>query len=378
MELYLHIPFCVRKCRYCDFLSFPADDAARNAYLKALRRDIREASAVYGREPVTSVFFGGGTPSVLPADALPELLSEIRSGFCLQDDCEIAVECNPGTLSEEKLRAYRGAGVNRLSMGVQSANDAELRRLGRIHTWQEALDGFRLARSLGFQNLSVDLMMALPGQTLSDYEETLQKVLALSPEHISAYDLIVEEGTDFGAWYEKEPEAFPDEELSCQMYRRTVELLSDAGYRQYEISNYAKPGFASRHNYGYWSNEAYLGIGLGASSYIGHCRFRNTTDWKQYLQANRIEEKTVLTGQEQREEFFFLGLRRTAGISGEAFAARFPEADFAPYEKVLLRFAEKGLVTRKNGRYTLTVDGMLLSNLIFTELGLAGESESPL
>lgn len=378
MELYLHIPFCVRKCRYCDFLSFPADEAARNAYLRALRRDIWEASAVYGKETVTSVFFGGGTPSVLPADALPELLSEIRNGFRLRDDCEITVECNPGTLSEDKLRAYRGAGVNRLSMGVQSANDAELRRLGRIHTWQEALDGFRLARSLGFQNLSVDLMMALPGQTLSDYEETLQKVLALSPEHISAYDLIVEEGTDFGAWYEKEPEAFPDEELSCQMYRRTVELLSAAGYRQYEISNYAKPGFESRHNYGYWSNEEYLGIGLGASSYIGLCRFRNTTDWKQYLQANRIEEKTVLTGQEQREEFFFLGLRRTAGISREAFAARFPEADFAPFEQVLLRYAEKGLVTRKNGRYALTVDGMLLSNLIFTELGLAGESESPL
>lgn len=378
MELYLHIPFCVRKCRYCDFLSFPADDAARNAYLQALRRDIREASEVYGKETVTSVFFGGGTPSVLAADALPGLLSEIRNGFCLRNDCEITVECNPGTLSEEKLRAYRGAGVNRLSMGVQSANDAELRRLGRIHTWQEALDGFRLARSLGFQNLSVDLMMALPGQTLSDYEETLQKVLALSPEHISAYDLIVEEGTDFGAWYEKEPEAFPDEELSCQMYRRTVELLSDAGYCQYEISNYAKPGFESRHNYGYWSNEAYLGIGLGASSYIGLCRFRNTTDWKQYLQANRIEEKTVLTRQEQREEFFFLGLRRTAGISREAFVARFPEADFAPYKQVLLRYAEKGLVTRKNGRYALTVDGMLLSNLIFTELGLAGESESPL
>lgn len=378
MELYLHIPFCVRKCRYCDFLSFPAEDAARNAYLRALRRDIRETSAVYGNETVTSIFFGGGTPSVLPADALPELLAELRSGFSLREDCEITVECNPGTLSEEKLRAYREAGVNRLSMGVQSSHDAELRRLGRIHTWREAVEAFGMARSAGFRNLSVDVMMSLPGQTLSDYEETLQKVIALSPEHISAYDLIIEEGTGFGKWYEEEPGAFPDEDVSCRMYRRTVELLSEAGYRQYEISNYARPGFESRHNYGYWSNEAYLGLGLGASSYVPPRRFRNTSDWKQYLQANQIEEETVLTGREQQEEFFFLGLRRTAGISREAFAARFPEADFAPYEQVLLRYAEKGLVTRKNGRYALTVDGMLLSNRIFTELGLAGESESSL
>lgn len=373
MELYLHIPFCVRKCHYCDFLSFPTDGAATDAYLQALLRDVREASALYGNEPVRSVYFGGGTPSLLPADALPGLLAAVRSGFSLREDCEITVECNPGTLSEEKLSAYRLAGINRLSIGVQSAQDAELRRLGRIHTWRDALDAFDMARRAGFRNLSADVMAALPGQTLSDYEETLKRVIALSPEHISAYDLIVEEGTRFAQWYEEQPEAFPDEETSCRMYRRTVELLAEAGYRQYEISNYAKPGYESRHNYGYWSNEPYLGLGLGASSYVPPRRFRNTSDPEQYLRASRIEEEVVLTEQEQREEFFFLGLRRTAGICREEFAARFPGANFSPYERTLLRFAERGLVTCRDGRFALTVDGMLVSNAIFAELGLAGE-----
>ncbi len=373
MELYLHIPFCVKKCNYCDFLSFPMDEAGKKAYHRALLRDIREASAVYKNQEISSIFFGGGTPSLLEGEKVSELLEAICRAFLVREDCEITMECNPGTVTQEKLCAYKRAGVNRLSIGIQSACDRALSLLGRVHTWRDAKEAFLMARQAGFSNLGVDVMMALPGQSLEEYEETLKQVLSLKPEHISAYDLIVEEGTHFARWYEKEPEAFPDEETSCRMYKKTVEMLTKAGYRQYEISNYAKPGFVCRHNYGYWSNEPYLGIGLGAGSYVGLRRFRNTTDWTSYLAKNTTEETAVLTNEEQQEEFFFLGMRRVEGISQKEFAARFPETDFAPYKNTLLHFLTQGLVREENGRFSLTVDGMLVSNVIFTELGLTAE-----
>ncbi len=368
MELYLHIPFCVRKCKYCDFLSFPMENETMGAYGNALLRDVKKASAQYSEEKITSIFFGGGTPSLLPAEAIPTLLSSIRDGFVLTNDCEVTVECNPGTLTEEKLQAFYAAGVNRISMGVQSADDGELRTLGRIHTFAEAVENFHLARKVGFDNISVDVMMALPGQTPASYKETLERIIALAPEHISAYDLIVEEGTCFYDWYEREPEAFPTEECSCEMYRMTQRELTKAGYEQYEISNYAKPGRRSRHNYGYWSNVPYLGLGLGASSYIGNRRFRNTDDLKQYLQGNLYIEDTILSERDMQEEFFILGLRRREGITEDAFVKRFSADTYSVYEKVLCEKEKQGLVEKTKGGYRLSEEGILLSNTVFVAL----------
>lgn len=368
MELYLHIPFCVKKCNYCDFLSFPSDSDTMNAYARALQRDIAQASQKYGSETITSVFFGGGTPSILPDNVIPQLMRTIRSCFLLPDVCEITVECNPGTLTADKLQALYDCGVNRLSFGVQSANEEELGKLGRIHTFAAAEENFHLARSIGFTNISIDIMMALPGQSLGSYERTLRKIIELNPEHISAYDLIIEEGTCFFEWFQQRPEDFPTEELSCEMYRLTQRILKEAGYEQYEISNYAKDGYFSRHNYGYWSNVPYLGLGLGASSYIGNRRFRNTDDMKEYLIQNKIMEENILSEREQQEEFFILGLRRREGISKEDFLARFSENVFRVYEEVLEKQCQKGLMEKTTNGYRLSERGILLSNTVFVSL----------
>lgn len=368
MEMYLHIPFCVRKCKYCDFLSFPTEIETMGAYVNALLRDVKKASETYGKEEITSIFFGGGTPSLLPSETIPMLISAIREGFMLSNDCEITVECNPGTLTEAKLQAYYNAGVNRISMGVQSANNNELKALGRIHTFEEAKENFLLARKVGFDNISMDIMMALPGQDIDSCKRTLQEIIALNPEHISAYDLIIEEGTCFYDWYEREPDAFPTEDCSCEMYHLTQQMLADAGYKQYEISNYAKPGYYSRHNYGYWSNVPYLGLGLGASSYIGNRRFRNTDDLNQYLNDNILIEETFLSEQEKREEFFILGLRRREGIKKSDFMNRYSEEEYALYENVLKEKEKHGLIEKTEDGYRLSEEGILLSNTVFVSL----------
>lgn len=364
LEIYIHIPFCVQKCGYCDFLSAPADKVVREQYIEALTEEIRQQESMGSRYKVTSIFIGGGTPSILEGPQTGELLKEIRKHFIVGADAEITVECNPGTLTEDKLSCYRQSGVNRLSLGLQSADNRELKMLGRIHTYEDFLESFFLARKLGFNNLNVDLMSALPGQTRESWQETLRQVLTLNPEHISAYSLIIEENTPFYERFSpvgREEYLLPDEDTERQMYYDTRDILETAGYERYEISNYAKPGFACRHNLGYWERKEYLGLGLGASSLIKGVRYQNHRSLSAYLAGDYAhEEVQKLTRQEEQEEIMFLGLRKTEGIL-------LTEELLEVYKETLERLKKQGLLFREGNRIRLTDLGIDVSNYALAE-----------
>lgn len=370
LELYAHIPFCVRKCGYCDFLSGTAEESTREAYLLALAREIRRAGQDAEGCRAVSVFFGGGTPTVLTGGQLSRLLSEIKKSFRLAGDCEITLEANPGTLDPEKLRLCREAGFNRISIGCQSADNRELRRLGRIHTWEEFLEGFRQAREAGFSNINVDLMSGIPGQTLVSWETSLRKTAELGPEHISAYSLILEEGTPF--YENREKLDLPDEDTERRMYERTGEILEEYGCRQYEISNYAREGYRCRHNLGYWTGREYLGLGLGASSLWRDTRFRNTDSMEEYLKDSgnlpkirREEEK--LSVSDRQSEYMILGLRLTEGISLAGFRETFGTDVRKVWPGVLEKYEGYGLLEEAAGRLKFTGEGISLSNVVLAE-----------
>ena len=370
LELYAHIPFCVRKCGYCDFLSGTAEESTREAYLLALAREIRRAGQDAEGCRAVSVFFGGGTPTVLTGGQLSRLLSEIKKSFRLAGDCEITLEANPGTLDPEKLRLCREARFNRISIGCQSADNRELRRLGRIHTWEEFLEGFRQAREAGFSNINVDLMSGIPGQTLVSWETSLRKTAELGPEHISAYSLILEEGTPF--YKNREKLDLPDEDTERRMYERTGEILEEYGCRQYEISNYAREGYRCRHNLGYWTGREYLGLGLGASSLWRDTRFRNTDSMEEYLKDSgnlpkirREEEK--LSASDRQSEYMILGLRLTEGISLAGFRETFGTDVRKVWPGVLEKYEGYGLLEEAAGRLKFTGEGISLSNVVLAE-----------
>lgn len=374
MELYIHIPFCIRKCAYCDFLSFPSSEQDRQSYVKALLEEINQ-------EPeggdVTTIFFGGGTPSILPGEDIRRIMDALREKYCLEPGAEITLEANPGTLTEEKLAAWRAAGINRLSMGLQSAENAELHTLGRIHTWEEFLEGYGMARRAGFQNINIDLMSALPGQSIRTWQHTLEKTAALEPEHISAYSLIIEEGTPFYEKYAEEVRRreagldctfLPSEEEERQMYYDTDRILKEWGYHRYEISNYARAGKECRHNCGYWRRENYRGFGLGASSLMHEVRFRNTADLAKYLKHDfSREDEEQLSISSQMEEFMFLGLRLTSGISIEDFEKKFSCTYEEVYGEVTGKLEAKKLLRRENQRVFLTEQGIDVSNYVLAE-----------
>ena len=390
--IYIHIPFCVRKCEYCDFLSFPAAVQLRENYVQALVREIREWN-VRGRqwlrniksdadepedEEVCSIFIGGGTPSILETEQIAWILKTVSEAFNVIDDSEITVECNPGTLTEEKLKELRSAGVNRLSIGLQSADEKELRLLGRIHDRKMFEEHYLDARKAGFSNINVDLMSALPGQSLADWERTLTYVLSLTPppEHISAYSLIIEEGTPFFSKYSgKGASLLPDEDTERAMYHATRKLLRAHGYDRYEISNYARRGFECRHNTGYWERRPYLGFGLGAASCAKEIRWRNTEKLPLYLQAYAGETRdsegkfckedvTVLTRRDRIEETVFLGLRMTTGIDMREFERNFDESILDIYGSAIDELLQDGLVYIADGRFALTEKGMDLEGYV--------------
>lgn len=367
LELYVHIPFCIRKCAYCDFVSGPGTEAVQRAYEAALLSEIDAAEEASGREVVT-VFFGGGTPSAVDVQMLVRVMEKLRSKYVFSGNAEITLEANPGTLNEEKLKDYRKSGFNRISIGCQSVHDDELKRLGRIHTFAEFQESFALTRNAGFTNINVDLMSGLPGQSKEKWEESLRTIAELSPEHISAYSLIVEPGTPFA---EQELD-LPDEETEREMYARTAEILREYGFWQYEISNYAKPGLACRHNIGYWNRTEYLGFGPSAASLFQNRRWTNTTDVSSYLKAcgapEKIrEEEQMLSRQERMEEFMFLGLRMTEGISIAEFAEQFGEAIPDVYGDVLKKYEAMQLLEERGGRLFLTRDGISVSNVILAD-----------
>ena len=390
LEIYVHIPFCAKKCAYCDFLSFPGNMRMRREYTDKLLEEIRIQSSFVREYQVDTIFLGGGTPSVLDVTDITAIMGTLKEHYDIAPDAEITIEVNPGTVKMEGLVAYREAGINRVSMGLQSADDTELRYLGRIHTYDEFLKSFQRVRMAGFTNVNVDLISAIPGQTPESWRNTLKKTAMLKPEHISAYSLIVEEGTPFydryGGHvemesYEMSPEErrrlmalpdLPDEDTEREMYYMTRNCLAEQGYERYEISNYARPGFECRHNVGYWTGTGYLGLGLGASSYLEGCRFHNTSDFQSYVSAHFDDEAEFCQALRQdmeqlsvkfkMEEFMFLGLRLTRGVSVEGFITRFGQSIRNVYGGVIDKLEREGLLEHKNGYYHLTERGLDLSN----------------
>lgn len=421
LSIYIHIPFCKKKCLYCDFLSAPACGQERESYVKALLREISVMAKKTSAYEVISVFFGGGTPSLLNRSQMERIMSAIRKGYCLAQDCEITIECNPATADYDKLAFFKACGINRLSIGLQSANDKELKELGRIHNYKQFLATFEAARKAGFTNINIDIMSALPGQTFESYTDTLQKVISLNPEHISAYSLIIEEGTPF---YERYGEhvngeasviskandvaqsidytpmylSLPDEDIERKMYHATKEILEKEGYLRYEISNYAKKSYECRHNLTYWTGISYLGFGIGAASFFQGYRFKNGQDIQKYeelfsnnrslmlqsvgrkewqcMQSNVAgqmifhnfhEEIQCLSMEEQMEEFMFLGLRLKRGISIYEFERHFGKKLEEVYGSVIERFIKEKLLLNRGGRICLSQKGTDVANYVMSE-----------
>ena len=382
MEIYIHIPFCVKKCDYCDFLSGPSCPKEQAEYVQALFAEIDAVKEGKGRS-VSSIFIGGGTPSVLDERFIGEILNKTRKNFLVENDAEITIEVNPGTADQKKLQAYRTFGINRLSIGLQSPDDRELKILGRIHNYEQFLETCKCARTAGFENINIDLMSAIPDQTYEKWCNNLRIVAELKPEHISAYSLIIEEGTPFASRQLN----LPDEDTEYNMYEATSRILKEYGYEQYEISNYAKKGYACRHNLVYWQGGDYLGLGLGSSSYMDGVRFHNTTDFNTYVnQGAYVEDREELSVQAKMEEFMFLGLRVMAGVSGTEFEKRFGKTMEDVYGDVLRKHEEEGLlqIERKEDRkeaaaaepakgktniekVMLTTKGVDVSNYVFAD-----------
>ena len=382
MELYIHIPFCVKKCDYCDFLSFSADEQTQKSYVAALQKELAFYGAKYKDRRITTIFIGGGTPSWLKEDYMQAIMETVYHYFSVEQDAEITIECNPGTITEHKFEVYRRIGINRLSIGLQSVHNEELKILGRIHTFEQFLKTYDMARKHGFSNINIDLMSSLPGQTPEIFCDSLYQVLKLKPEHISAYSLIIEKGTPFYELYRfdavrqeagMQTESLPTEEEEYQTTKMTQHILKEAGYHWYEVSNFAKPGYECRHNIGYWKRVDYLGVGLGASSLIDNVRYSNTRDLYTYLSvpADSLHETAEqITRNEQMEEFMFLGLRMRDGFYREEFTQAFGIPIEAVYGDALNHLQQEELLLKREGRIYLTDKGMDLNNYVVAQFML--------
>ncbi len=415
--LYIHIPFCLRKCLYCDFLSFAVSEAARlhegaggdirREYVSALIRELAAKAGTFGGRRISSVYIGGGTPSCLEEGEIARIMKAVPENYSVRNDAEITIEVNPCTATEEKLEEYLASGIGRISFGVQSADDKLLKTIGRLHDFETAKRAVSIAKKAGFSNINLDMMYALPGMTVRDCKDTLERFLELEPEHISAYSLIIEEGTPFYEMYGQEtggkgrkvsaqkegeksrPEfppfpgeegqprplfpPLPGEEEEEEMYLLIDETLKSAGFSRYEISNYARPGFESRHNSLYWQRGEYLGVGLGAASLIDRCRYRNISDLERYVRTSfagpdAVESVTKLTPEDEMSEFMFLGLRMTEGVSRARFEKCFGRSMDEVFGSVIDKYVKLGLLESENDMLRLTERGFRLSNTVFAEM----------
>lgn len=391
LGIYVHIPFCKSKCVYCDFLSFGGFGYSEHrAYTDAVCREIAAWQAVSEAYVVTSIFLGGGTPSYVEKELIVRVLAQIHSVFEVEKDAEITIEGNPDSLKPDNLKAYRKSGINRLSIGLQSANDKVLASLNRVHNYDQFTEAFYSARQSGFGNINVDIMSGLPGEGEKSYMETLKRAAGLSPEHISAYSLIVEKGTPLSANHAL-LNLLPSEEEDREMYTKTKRLLENSGYSRYEISNYARDGFECRHNIGYWTGREYLGVGLGASSYLKvyteneECkalRFKGMDNLDMYIEgfsgcggmndlmsfiADYYSDLYFLKPEDLMEEFMFLGLRMMNGISKETFRKQFNVAIENIYGKIIDKYIENGLLKQQDDRICLTDRGIDVSNVVMAE-----------
>ncbi len=369
LGLYLHIPFCKSKCLYCDFCSFPRPTAENaEAYVGALCRDLAARAADCRDRSVDTVYVGGGTPTVLTAEQLERIMDTVARYYHLTEKAEITAECNPATADQGMLQRMKRAGWNRLSIGLQSASYNELKALGRLHSFDRFLNTWSDARAVGFSNLSVDVMFGIPHQTAESFSETLEKVLACEPNHLSAYALSVEEGTPFGR---RGADALdlPDEDTVSDMYLTMVQRLNAAGLEQYEISNFARRGYESRHNLKYWNTDEYLGFGLGAHSDFGGVRFGNGRDLGAYLAgADITAEREIPTRRQRLQEYVMLRMRLTEGVSLMEISRRFGASEADKMGKALSAYQNGGFVKPTERGYAFTAEGMLVSNSILSEV----------
>jgi oxygen-independent coproporphyrinogen-3 oxidase len=368
--VYIHIPFCTNKCFYCDFNSYVVQGQPVTDYLQALEREMEMTVSRHPADRIESIFVGGGTPTVLTPEQMAYFLRSVNDYFGARSPgCEFTMEANPGTTDSEKLAAMREGGVNRISFGVQSFDNRLLKAIGRIHDTEDVYRSIENARRAGFDNLSIDLMLGLPNQTAADFEATLAEALGLGLEHYSAYSLKIEENTLFYTLYQKNELPLPEEGEELNMYLAAIRKMKEAGYEQYEISNFAKPGRASRHNQAYWRNQAYYGLGAGAHGYISGQRHVNIKGVQAYIEACKsglpIKETHRVSRREAMEDFMMVGLRMLSGVTDEAFRAQFGVRIADVFEPQLKKLAESGLLIGEEGRYRLSEQGVLFGNDVF-------------
>lgn len=387
LGLYVHIPFCVKKCKYCDFNSYKMDIDSKKRYIEDLKIEMelysnklykdnkyknKECCSLNKNDKITSIFVGGGTPSILTSDEIREVFISIKEMFDIDENAEITIECNPGILTLEKLKTMKEIGINRLSIGLQAIQEKHLNFIGRIHTYEEFEKNYKDALSVGFKNINVDLMYSLPNQTLCDWKETLEKVVHLNPTHISAYSLILEEGTELYNMYESNKFELIDENVDIEMYEYTINYLKSKGYNQYEISNYSKEGYNCEHNILYWECEHYIGIGAGASGYINENRYNNVESLEDYhlslvKREKPIQENEILSEKDMIEEKIFMGLRMNKGIKFEDFKKKFGIDFREKYNKQIEMLLARKLINQSFEGIQLTQKGREISNSVFIE-----------
>lgn len=373
LGLYIHVPFCAQKCNYCDFNSYKIEEKnQKKEYLISIKKEMELYKEDFKNKEFTSIFLGGGTPSILNSEELTILVNSIYENFNINKDAEITMECNPGTLNKEKLETIKSLGINRLSMGLQVTQNHHLKYIGRIHTYEQFEKNYKDAIDIGINNINVDLMYSLPNQSFDEWKETLDKIIKLNPPHISAYSLILEEGTKFYDMYMNKEFELNDEETDINIYKYTIDTLSKNGYHQYEISNYAKEGYECKHNIVYWKCEKYLGLGPGASGYIENYRYSNICDVEEYnkcLHNNKkpIEDKNTLSKKDEMEEFIFMGLRMNEGINLDRFYEKFGVNFKQKHNNILDKLKNLNLIIEQNNNIMLTQKGKEISNTVFIE-----------
>ena len=369
LGIYVHIPFCKRKCAYCDFISFSGKARLIEKYVEALKREINKCKISKEDYMVKTIYFGGGTPSFIESKYIVEILEAIKEKFNISKNAEITIEINPGTVTEEKLKDYYEVGINRISFGLQSTNSQLLKLVGRIHSYSSFLEGYNLARKTGFKNINVDLMIGLPVQTLKDVQKDLSRIIELNPEHVSVYSLIVEEGTRIEEKIKNKELYLPSEKLERKMYWEVKKKLEEAGYIHYEISNFAKAGYESKHNLSCWNQEEYLGFGLAAHSYFNNVRYSNIDDFEEYFDwpenSKIIHERQ--TDEDRQKEFMLLGLRKIEGVAISDFKNKFIENPIYLYRETLNKLVTQGLIEVDIDSIKLTNRGIDLANLVWEE-----------
>lgn len=381
--LYIHIPFCKQKCEYCDFKSYAGKEKLISEYINWLKVELAEVGQgnkldyENGRDDlavINTIYIGGGTPSILESNQIQEIMETIKHNYQIEENAEVTIEINPGTVDEKKLKTYKESGINRISIGLQSIHDRLLKTLGRIHTYEDFLKTYNLARKLGFKNINVDLMLGLPSQSIHDLEDSIKEIITLSPEHISVYSLIIEEGTPFEKKLLGNEIELPDEELEREMYWKTKEMLQKAGYIHYEISNFAKKGYESKHNMNCWNQEEYIGIGVAAHSYTNSVRYSNIDGIEEYIENYKtgdISNNFIFHEKQDKnakmKEFMMLGLRKINGVSINKFKNKFTENPIYLFRKELEKLVNEELVEIDGDVIKLTNKGLDLANLVWEE-----------